>query len=437
MALFTLYRMGRGGVYDQLGGGFCRYSVDDDWMIPHFEKMLYDNGPLLALNADAYQVTGDAFFADICQQTAGWVMREMQSPGGGYYSTLDADSEGEEGRFYVWTPDEIRSLLDDAEFELVSGLYGLEREANFEGQWHLHTFGDPEQIAEAAGLSEQAFGQTLESARQKLFEAREQRVRPGRDEKILTSWNALMIRGMARAGRLLGEQLWIDSAAKSLDFIRSTLWQDGRLLATFKDGKAHLNAYLDDYAYLVDAILELLQARWSDEALAFAIELADRLLEHFEDERQGGFYFTSDDHEQLIQRPKPMSDDAMPSGNGIAASALLRLGYLLGDLNYLDAAEKTLRVAWNRIQSLPHAHGALLMALQEQLEPPEILVARGKPEELAAWQARMTGDYRPDRLSFAIPPDAGQHEALATKAPLAHAVVYRCKGMTCSQAEPI
>jgi uncharacterized protein YyaL (SSP411 family) len=437
MALFTLYQMGRGGLYDQIGGGFCRYSTDDDWMIPHFEKMLYDNGPLLALNADAFQVTGDSFFADICHQTAGWVMREMQSPEGGYYSTLDADSEGEEGKFYAWTPEEVRGLLDETEYELVSRLYGLEREPNFEGRWHLHTFGDPEQIAEAVGLSQPLFTQGLASARAKLFQAREQRVRPGRDEKVLTSWNALMIRGMARAGRILGESEWIDSAEKSLAFIRSTLWRDGRLLATFKDGKAHLNAYLDDYACLLDAILELLQARWSDEALAFAIALADRLLEHFEDEQQGGFYFTSDDHEQLIQRPKPVSDDAMPSGNGIAAFALQRLGYLLGDLNYLDAAEKTLRAAWNRIANLPHAHGALLIALQEQLDPPEILIARGGAEELSAWQAGMAGDYSPGRLCIAIPPDAGQHEALSTKEPGEHAVVYRCKGMTCSPPESI
>ena len=437
MALFTLYRMARGGLFDQVGGGFCRYSTDDDWMIPHFEKMLYDNGSLLALIADAFQITGDAFFADICHQTAGWVMREMQSPSGGYYSTLDADSEGEEGKFYVWTPDEVRGLLNETEYGLVSKFYGLDRPPNFEGQWHLHTFGDPESIAQTAGLSEAAFGETLASARAKLFEAREQRARPGRDEKILTSWNALMIHGMARAGRLLDKPEWIDSAEKSLEFIRSTLLRDGRLLATFKDGKAHLNAYLDDYAYLVDAILELLQARWSDEALAFAIELADRLLEHFEDEQQGGFYFTSDDHELLIQRPKPMSDDAMPSGNGIAAFALQRLGYLLGELNYLDAAEKTLRTAWNRIASMPHAHGSLLIALREQLEPPEILVARGDRAALAVWQEEMAGGYSPERLCFAIPADAGQHDALSSKLPLGHAVVYRCKGMTCSQPEPI
>ena len=437
MALFTLYQMGRGGLYDQIGGGFCRYSTDDDWMIPHFEKMLYDNGPLLALNADAFQVTGDDFFAGICRQTASWVIREMQSPEGGYYSTVDAVSEGEEGKFYVWTPDEVRGLLDETEYELVSRLYGLDREPNFEGHWHLHTFGDPEAIADSSGLSQEAFNDGIESARQKLFAAREARVRPGRDEKILTSWNALMMRGMARAGRVLGEPAWIDSAEKSLGFIRSTLWKDGCLLATFKDGKAHLNAYLDDYAYLIDAILELLQARWSDEALAFAIELAERLLEHFEDEQYGGFYFTSDDHEQLIQRPKPMSDDAMPSGNGVAAFALQRLGYLLGDLNYLDAAGKTLRAAWNRMESLPHAHGALLIALMEQLEPPEIHIARGDEAELAAWRDDMAKSYRPGMLFYAVPSNAGLHEAVAAKAPQQHAVAYRCKGMTCSPPELI
>ncbi|MEJ2322669.1 MAG: thioredoxin domain-containing protein, partial [Gammaproteobacteria bacterium] len=337
----------------------------------------------------------------------------------------------------VWTPDEARALLDGTEFELVSKLYGLEREPNFEGRWHLHTFGDPEAIAAALSLTRDAFDEVLESARRKLFEAREQRIRPGRDEKILTSWNALMIRGMARAGRVLDEPAWIASAERALGFIRTTLWRDGRLLATFKDGKAHLNAYLDDHAYLIDAILELLQARWSDEELEFAIALADRLLEHFEDERRGGFYFTPDDHEQLIQRPRPMSDDAMPSGNGVAALALQRLGWLLGDLNYLDAAGKTLRAAWNRIESLPHAHGALLIALQEQLAPPEILIARGAAGALDAWRKRQQEDYRPERLCFAIPADAGVHEALAAKAPQQKPVVYRCKGMTCSPPEEL
>jgi len=414
MARTTLHAMASGGIYDQLGGGFCRYSVDAQWMIPHFEKMLYDNGPLLALYADAYVATGDAAFRRVAEETAQWVVREMQSPSGGYYSTLDADSEGEEGKFYAWQLAEVQQLLTDQEYALLSRHYGLDRAPNFEGAWHLHVFRSLENIADELHLDLPSAQSRLKVAREKLLAARETRVRPGRDEKILTSWNGLMIKGMAVAGRRLGRDDFIASAEQALDFVRKNMWVDGRLLATSKDGKAHLMAYLDDYAFLAEGVLALLEARWCDEDLRMLVVLVDAMLEHFAAD-EGGFYFTADDHEKLIQRPRPWMDEATPSGNGIAAQVLLRLGYLLGNSRYVDAAEKTLRAAWHDVRSFPHAHNTLLTAAEEFLYPTETVVLRSAreggaredaAEKMAQWTAILNQEYAPRRLHVAIPGDA-------------------------------
>ncbi|MDT8383672.1 MAG: thioredoxin domain-containing protein [Gammaproteobacteria bacterium] len=405
MARSTLQAMAAGGIYDQLGGGFCRYSVDAQWMIPHFEKMLYDNGPLLALYADAAAATGDELFRRVAGQTADWVMREMQAPEGGYYSTLDADSEGEEGKFYAWHLPEVQQLLSDDEYAIATRHYGLDRPPNFEGGWHLHVARRVEDIADELQLDVANVRQRLSDARQKLFAARESRVRPGRDEKILTSWNGLMIKGMAVAGRRLACPQYLQSAERALDFVRDRLWVDGRLLATCKDGKAHLMAYLDDYVFLADAILSLLEARWRDEDFALLQALIEVVLTHFA-AQNGGFYFTADDHERLIQRPRPWMDEATPSGNGVAAQVLLRLGVLLGETRYLAAAEATLRAGWRDIQGFPQAHNALLTALEEYLYPPETVILRGAGPALAEWVAALAADYAPRRLTLAIPADA-------------------------------
>jgi hypothetical protein len=433
MATLTLEHMATGGLFDQLGGGFCRYSVDDEWGIPHFEKMLYDNGPLLGLYADAWRITGSRLFADACAATAGWVMREMQAPEGGYYSSLDADSEGEEGRFYVWSRDEVEGLLDPPTYRAFARRYGLDGPPNFEGHWHLHVRADVASIGANTGEDAAAVDARLAVAREILFAARERRVRPGRDDKILASWNALMIEGMARAGLALGQADWLDSAERALDFVRRELWRDGRLLASWKDGRAHLPAYLDDHAFLINALLALLQARWRKDDLDFAVAVAELLLARFADARNGGFFFTADDHERLIQRPKPYGDESLPSGNGVAAIALGRLGHLLGEPRYLDAAERTLRNAWPDVSRLPYAHATLLDALDEQLEPPEVVVLRGKGADLGDWRQRATARYAPRRLSLAIPGDAtGLPGGLAARpAPAAGCLAYVCRGTHC------
>jgi len=433
MATLTLRRMGDGGINDQLGGGFARYSVDDSWMIPHFEKMLYDNGELLAVYADAAVATGDTFYAHVAAMTADWTIREMQASAGGYYSSYDADSEGHEGRFYVWDKDAVRQALTEAEYAAFSARFGLDRTPNFEKKhWHLHVFQSEEDLAGSLGRTLEEVRALLESARRKLLEIRSARVWPGRDDKILTSWNALMIRGMAIAARALDRPDLAASATKALDFIRATLWRDGRLLATYKDGRAHLNAYLDDYVYLADAVLELQQVRFRSDELAFARELLDVVLEHFSDP-DGGFFFTSDDHESLFHRSKSFGDDATPAGNGIAAYVLQRMGHLLGDTRYLAAAEKTLRAAWPVMEKYPQSHTSLLIALEELLNPPETVILRGDSATIDSWRRELTKLYAPRRMVLAVAANARNlPPALADKPARDAPVAYVCKGSVCS-----
>ncbi|MEA3177407.1 MAG: uncharacterized protein QOI59_930 [Gammaproteobacteria bacterium] len=433
MATLTLRRMGEGGINDQLGGGFSRYSVDEYWMIPHFEKMLYDNGALLAVYAEAAVATGDRFYADIAARTANWAIREMQSPEGGYYSSFDADSEGHEGKFYVWNRDAVREALSEAEYTVFAARYGLDRTANFEGHWQLHIFQPIDEIARNNQLTSDDVEFLLESARTKLLAIRARRIWPGRDDKILTSWNALLIRGMAIASRALGRDDLAESATAALRFIHSKLWSNGKLLATYKDGRAHLNAYLDDYVFLVDAILELQQTRFNSAELKFASELLEVVLQHFVDAVAGGFYFTSDDHESLIYRSKSFADDATPAGNGIAAFVFQRMGHLLAEPRYLQAAEHTLRAAWPSLEKFPHAHTTLSIALDELLHPPETLILRGPRAEITNWARELHKLYAPRRMVLAVPADAQDlPAALEEKASRGSAVAYVCHGSTCS-----
>ena len=432
MATLTLTRMADGGLFDHVGGGFCRYSVDPYWQIPHFEKMLYDNGPLLALYAQAAIATGDDRFAAVAHATADWMLTDMRSPEGGFYATRDADSEGEEGLYYLWTPDEVRERLDDADYAVFSRRFGLDKPANFEGRWHLTVQRPIADVAEDAGVSEDDALAALERGKKVLLTARAGRVPPGRDEKQLAAWNALAIRGLAIAGRALERDDLIHAAVAAVDFIHSTLFVDGRLLASYKDGEARFPAYLDDHAFLIDALLELLQARWSSAHLQFAITLADTLLERFEDQDDGGFFFTANDHEQLIHRPKPLADESVPSGNGTAAFALQRLGFLLGDTRYLEVAERTFRAAWRAMDEYPHGHVTLLTALEEYLEHPEIVIIRGD-DDAARWRDAAAKLYAPRRLVFAIGrDDDALPGALADRAAVpGETVAYRCLGTHC------
>ena len=359
----------------------------------------------------------------------------MQAPEGGFYAALDADSEGEEGRFYLWTPDAARAVLDEDEFGAVAASFGLDRPPNFEGkEWHLHTFVERAALAAKLGVDEAAAVERLDRARAKLFEARAPRVRPGLDDKVLTSWNALMVSGLAEAGESLGEHDFVGAAARAFDFLRANAWVDGRLYAAWKGGRARFPAYLDDHAFVLEAALRLLQSSWRADWLDFATEIADALLERFEDRERGGFWFTAHDHEALMHRSRSFSDDSVPAGNGVAATWLGRLGHLLGETRYLEAAERTLAAGWVGLFEMPHAHGAMLTALEEYLEPLQTIVLRGRGASLERWRLRCAAPYAPRRYVVAVPDDAeglpGMLEA-RTPHPAGDTIAYVCEGHRC------
>ena len=441
MVMTTLTKMARGGIYDHLGGGFCRYSTDRHWMIPHFEKMLYDNGSLLALYSDALGLGADPLFAGAVRETAGWIMREMQHPEGGYFAALDADSEGVEGKFYVWRRDAVKRALTEDEYLVVETLYGLDKPANFEGKWNLHRRDAWRSVVERLYLEEDQAAALLASAKAKLFAERAKRPPPGKDEKVLAAWNGLAIHGMARAGTRLGESRWIESAARAADFVRTRMVEDGRLFATWKEGSAKYPGYLDDYANMLYGVLSLLSAQWRDEDLDFATFLGDELLERFQDPETGAFFFTAHDHEKLIHRPKPTADDAMPPGNGIAARALLGLGHLLGEPRYVDAAERT--VDWARGFIAQHAasHCTLLTALEEYRYPAELVIVRGPRPAIGEWLAAARSGYRPSRVVYGIPDDAERLPAYLPRPSPVRLVsdqaaspisAFLCNGLQCS-----
>ena len=433
MAVHSLRCMARGGIYDQLGGGFCRYSVDREWQIPHFEKMLYDNGPLLALCAEAATLTDDPLLGAAARATGDWMLREMSAPEGGMYASLDADSEGEEGRFYVWERGELRAALDAQAWRAVEARYGLDRPANFEGsRWNLVAARDMAEVAAQLDCGLEQATAVLEHARGRMLAMRAERVRPGRDEKVLASWNALAIKGLAQAGRLLAEPRFVDQAERAFDFVTTNLLHDGRLRAVWKDGRARFPAYLDDHAFLLDAALALLETHWRRATLDHARDLADTLLAHFEDRAAGGFFFTADDHERLIHRHKPYTDDALPSGNGIAALALGRLGHLLGEMRYIDASTRALHAAWPSMERMPSACATLLNALDEHLDPPRIVILRGTDDTLDRWQASAREGFAPRRMVLAIP--AAESELpglLGARIPQGECVAYVCEGTRC------
>ena len=419
LALATLMQMARGGIYDQLAGGFYRYSVDEKWNIPHFEKMLYDNGQLLTVYSLASQQYAEPCFAEIVRETAEWVIEEMQATEGGYYSSLDADSEGEEGKFYRWDRAEVEALLTPDEYALVQAYYGLNKEPNFEGHWHFYV---------AHPLEQAKAGALLAAAKKKLLKVRNKRVCPFRDEKILTSWNGLMIKGMFLAGQILWEPRFIDSAERALEFVHQKLWKKKHLLASYKDGKAYLSAYLDDYVFLLDALVTALQINWNTKHLQFAITIVEQILTLFADENAGGFYFTAKNHEQLLFRPKTMMDEAIPASNGILVKALLILGSLLAEPRYLMIAEKTLEAFSMLLMQYPAEHCSLLQGLKTYLKPPPIIVLRGDKEEIKAWQHEIQGL---DNYIFAIPSDTKLPKALAAKKIQGNSCAYLCRGTHC------
>ena len=413
MVMTTLTKIARGGIYDHVGGGFYRYATDADWAIPHFEKMLYDNGQLLELYAAALRVGGDRLFEDAIVETVDWLVREMRDPSGGFYAALDADSEGQEGAFYVWRRPDVKRLLDEDEYLLVETLYGLDKPANFEGKWHLRRLDAWRAVVERLSLEAADADRTLAAAKQKLAEARASRVRPARDDKVLTAWNGLALAGLADAAVVLDRPQWLELATELADYLRGEAWQDGVLYATWTDGTAKQPAFLDDYAFVLRGLGRLLMARWRDEDVRFAIALADGLIERFQDIEGGGFFFTAHDQETVLHRAKPTVDDALPPGNGIAAQALLQLGHLLANTTYLDAAHCDAQLGTWRHGRLPvgarkspgsasgHAYSARARVDRWAVGRERVLAA-SRPRWVSAQQACVRDSQRRRRAAIVL-----------------------------------
>ncbi len=379
MAEFTLQRMALGGMYDQLGGGFHRYSVDPYWLVPHFEKMLYDNALLSRVYLEAFQASGNAFYLSVATDTLDYVLREMTSPEGGFYSSQDADSEGVEGKFFVWRPDEVEAVLGAKDTGLFCRFYDVTEPGNFEGQNILRIPKGPKLFCEEEDIDQESLLESLARGRQHLFVVRAKRVNPGRDEKILTSWNGLMIGSMAMAGRVTEEESYLEAARKAADFILGQMRGERGLLRTHRGGVSKLNAYLDDYAFLIMGLIDLYEAtfenRWLEEAAALAREMITR----FWDEDGEGFFFTANDHEDLIVRKKTSQDGAIPSGNSVAAIALLRLGKLLGHASFSEKGVGTIKAYGQLLEKVPAAFHMLLLALDFYLDRPLEIAVAGDP----------------------------------------------------------
>jgi uncharacterized protein len=377
----TLERMACGGIYDQIGGGFHRYSVDAQWLVPHFEKMLYDNALLSRTYLDAFLLTRNDFYRRICRETLDYVAREMTSPEGGFYSSQDADSEGKEGTFFLWTQGEVQSILGEAESTLFCRYYGITEEGNFEGNNILHVPSSLNTVARLNHIAEERLFEIIQRGRQKLFQVREKRVKPGRDDKVLTAWNGLMLRSFAEASHSLESDRYRLFAVRNAEFLLSKLCQNGRLLRSYRDGQAKLNAYQEDYACLIDGLISLYEATFSLRWIREAEQLTEQMVQRFWDPQGGAFYFTSEDHESLIHRPKDFYDNATPAGNSVAAGALLRLWKLTGNSRWSRYAATILESVAGLMPRHPSAFPHLLCALDFFLGNAKEIAIIGDPQD--------------------------------------------------------
>ncbi|MBS3933921.1 MAG: thioredoxin domain-containing protein [Truepera sp.] len=378
MALYTLEQLASGGIYDHLGGGFARYSVDERWLVPHFEKMLYDNAQLIQRYSEAYQLTGKPRYKQVVEETIDWVRREMLEPSGGCYSALDADSEGEEGKFYLWDEVEFEGLLGE-DARLAKAYYGVSTMGNFEGRNILHLPHSQETVAERFGLSLEALDHKLAQIKRTLFEAREQRIRPGLDDKLLSSWNGLMLAALADAGRIFKHQDYLGLAVANAEFIRRELYRDGRLRHTFTSGQAKIAGLLEDYAYYGLGLLALYRATFDRQWLLLALELAETIIRRFRDP-EGGFFSTAADAEPLLIRPKNYFDSPNPSENAAAAELLLKLARYTGNAAWEALATAAIKPLLEAVGRQPSGFGALLCVMQELLEPPREIAIVGDRE---------------------------------------------------------
>jgi uncharacterized protein YyaL (SSP411 family) len=434
MVSHTCRKMANGGMYDQLGGGFHRYSTDARWLVPHFEKMLYDNALLSRVYLHYFQVSEEPLARETVEGILDYVLREMTHADGGFYSTQDADSEGHEGKFFVWSMDEIRGTLGEADARIFAAYYNVTESGNFEGKNIPNVTRSAEEVAMSLRISESELRASLEDSKRKLFELREQRVKPGRDEKILTAWNGLMMASFAEAGMVLNRPDYIDAARKNAEFVLTTLYRGGALLRTWKDGVAKFNAYLEDYAFLIEGLVTLFETtgefRWLTEALA----LTETMIAEFWDEDAGGFFFTGKSHESLIVRSKDYFDNATPSGNSVAAIALLKLALLRGKEQYRNLAIAVLRQVGDSIRRYPSGFGYALSAADFMLSTPkEVAIVGSNPFDFQPLLAETWRRYLPNKV---VAPGFGvddipllQNRTMINGLPTA----YVCEHYTCKQ----
>ncbi len=421
----TLSRMCCSGIFDHLKGGFFRYSVDELWMIPHFEKMLYDNGPMISILANAFRKTGNKMYLNKLSQTCDWLLAEMQSNDGGYYSTIDADSEGIEGKFYVWSDDDLKNILNKEEIDVFKKMFVVYDRPNFDGKYHLHV----------TKTNESYYLENIDIANKickKLLQKRDERIRPGTDKKVLVSWNALVIEGMINAYKVTENKDYLVSAKKSFDFIKNNMWQDGKLYACYHD-KACFNAYLDDYAFLSRACLEILKIEWDDSNFEYLIKITDVLVKDFQDIENGGFYFTSDNHEELIYRPKSYMDESLPSGNSITIGVLMELYELTGNIKYFDAVENGIKSAHDSLNRSSSSHSSLLLAAPKTHNSKRLIIIRCEESDLKYNQNLINKLQTLNDNIYFIPNNITlMVDSLSDKKPKGKFRAYVCQNNVCS-----
>jgi hypothetical protein len=436
----TLTKMAKGGIYDQLGGGFHRYSVDDRWLVPHFEKMLYDNALLARLYLDAGRALGEPEFLNVAREILDYVLREMTSPEGGFYSTQDADSEGEEGKFFVWTPEEARRVLGEELSAIAERYFDISAEGNFEGANILHRTIGADDAARLFKKSPEEMERAIVEIRRRLFEARERRVKPARDEKILAAWNGMMIGALAEGYRALGDERYLKAAAGGAEFVMTRLWDGHALKRSYKDGVARFNGYLEDYALFAGSLIDLYEASLDGRYLELARTMADAILARFLDAEKGGFFFTSADHEQLITRSKAVFDGSTPSGNSAAVIALLRLHGYTGEERYFAEARRTLSLLRSFVEQQPFAFSHMLEAidLYQRGAVEIVLVGERGTSGAEEWIERLGLLYLPNRALFLADPRAAAKSGFVPEAVRGKSQVdgkltaYVCRERTCT-----
>ena len=438
MVAQTLSKMAQGGIYDHVGGGFHRYSVDAKWLVPHFEKMLYDNAQLLRIYSQAYLITREPLYKTVVEESARYLLREMHQPEGGFYSTQDADSEGEEGKFFVWTLAEIDALLGAEDGEVFARMYDVTEEGNFEEKNILHPILTVDQASKFFRKEKSEIEALIARTKEKLFTAREKRIKPFRDEKIIAAWNGLLLSGLAEAIKITGASSCLEASRRTVEFIFGRMFRDGYLLHVYKDGQAKLRGYLDDYAFVALGLLDLYEVLLDRSLIDRAMELADIMLREFWDERGGGLFYTGKSHQPLISRAKPVFDASIPSGNAIAAQLLLRLYHLVGAEDYHTRAETILRSYYDAMVSQPFGFAHMLCALDQYLHPAKEIVIVGERSD-----ARTT-DLIKEIHSLYLPNKAVQifapGESLEKVSPLmvgkqqidGRPTAYVCQNFTCS-----